>query len=81
MLPDVVDDVIVNTARRIGVQYCEQVFFRAAVDAGFTNPHDVARHRHGQWLKQGYQALPPYVKDFCLRACNGEVQPIFHHSV
>lgn len=72
-IPDVVQDSVTDAARRLGVKFVEQVFYKAAEDAGFSNPQDVARCRHNQWVKQGYQALPPYVKDFCLRVCSGEV--------
>lgn len=73
MIPDVVSDTITDTAIRLGVSQVEQVFYKAAIDAGFTNPQDIATHRYLQWKRVGYDALPPYIKDFCLRTCSGEV--------
>ncbi len=72
-LPDVVSDPITDAARRLNVPNVEQVFFKAAVDAGLTNPHDVAAHRYNQWKRSGYDCLPTYLKDYVLRACVGEV--------
>lgn len=70
-LPDLVRDSVTDAATRLGVRFVEEFFYRAALDAGFTNPQDVARHRHRQWLYNGYDALPPYIKDYALRVCDG----------
>lgn len=70
-LPDVVSDPITDAARALNVPNVEQVFYKAAESAGFTNPRDVAAYRYNQWKHDGYEALPPYIRDFCLRSCNG----------
>lgn len=72
-VPDVVEDTVTDAAKRLGVRFIEQVFYKAAEEAGFTNPQDIARCRFNQWARHGYASLPPYLKDFCLRACSGEV--------
>lgn len=73
-LPDVVSDSITDAARALNVQNVEQVFYKAAEDAHFTNAHDVAAHRYNQWKRNGFNSLPPYIKDFCLRVCNGSTR-------
>lgn len=71
-IPDVIRDNITDASLRMGIKFAEQFFYRAALDAGFSNSQDVARHRHRQWLMEGYDKLPPYIKDYALRVCNGE---------
>lgn len=74
MVPDVVQDNITDAAKRLGFQFTEQVFYRAALEAGFTNTaEDKARQLDVHWKRSGYSTLPPWVKDFVLRACAGEV--------
>ena len=72
-VPDIVQDNITDACKRLGLKYVEQFFFKAAEAAGFSNPEDCARHRHQQWIKEGYRALPPYIQEYALQACNGEV--------
>lgn len=72
-LCDVLQDAITDTAKRLGVDVT-QVFLRAAESAGFTNPELIAAHRRMQWVRSGFHVLPLYIKEFCLRTCNGEIE-------
>lgn len=70
-LPDVVSDNITDTAHRRGYIFVEQVFYEAAKDNGYTGldlkDRSVALHR--LWQREGYDPLPSWVKDYCLRSC------------
>lgn len=72
MLPDVVRDNVTDAARRQGVKHVEQIFFNAAVQAGFPQPADRAMALYRVWCREGYNALPEFCKDYVLRVNNGE---------
>lgn len=67
-VPSGVADQVVDFATRKGFQFTEQVFYSAALDAGYgTRAEDIARQLDTTWRRQGYEKLPTYVKDFLLR--------------
>lgn len=63
-------DPITDATKALGLPNTEMLFYKAAEDAGFTDPHNVAAHRYNQWWNDGYKALPRYIKDFCARTLN-----------
>lgn len=71
MLPDIIHDAVTDCAQRHGWQFTEQVFFEAAKDAGFRNPQDRAMALNRLWIREGYDKLPEFVKDYILRQCEG----------
>jgi hypothetical protein len=73
VIPDVVQDHVTDCAKRLGYKFTEQVFYRAALEHGFgRNAEDKAKQMQFLWARNGYSSLPDWVRDFILRASNGE---------
>jgi len=73
MLPDIVQDNCTDAAKRLGCQFIESFFFRAALEAGFgTRSEDKAREINLAWSRGGYDNLPHWVKKFALDVCDGQ---------
>ena len=72
MLPDVVHDSVTDVAQRKSYQFVERVFYEAARSARLPNANDVALALYRVWIRDGYEALPGFVKEFCLNVLNGE---------
>lgn len=72
-IPNVCQDNVTDAARRLGCQFLESFFFRASLEAGYgTRSEDKARELHVKWTKEGYKALPDFVKNFALAVCDGK---------
>jgi hypothetical protein len=57
------NDLIIDTAARQGVQ-TKALFWKAAVNKGFTNAQEVSDYRFAKWFKYG--EIPEWVTDYCL---------------
>ena len=73
MLPDVVRDNVTDCAKRQGFKFTEQVFYEACKDAGFSNAQDRAMALNRLWIREGYDMLPDWTKDYILRQCENVV--------
>lgn len=72
-IPDVIEDTVTDTAHKLGYMFTEQVFYHAALRAGYgQKAEDKARELDTLWKRQGYQHLPQWIRDFCLAVLNGE---------
>lgn len=67
------EDAVTDAQKRLGSEFYEEVFFKAAVIANTDHPGDHAMALMRVWLRCGYKALPGAIKDAILKINNGEV--------
>ena len=60
-------DSVTDACKRLGYQFTEQLFYEAAKDAGFRDPKDRGMALHRLWVREGYDSLPNFCKEYVLR--------------
>jgi hypothetical protein len=72
-MQDVISDAVTDYCHRHNLGHVQQVFYQAAIDAGYepAKALDRARWLFGIWAKDGYDALPEWVREFVLTKKEG----------
>lgn len=67
----VMADSVTDAMARCGFKFAEQIFYEAAKAAQFPDAKDRTMALYRVWIREGYQALPDFCKDWVLKACEG----------
>lgn len=75
MIPDVIDDEIVQACRKLGLEP-RFLFDKLASqwnDTGFSNSIEVANHWQRLWMKSGFMSLPIAARDIVSSMIGGDL--------